>query len=164
MPAFCGQERCLMDENGRIRLSSRFLADLIAANCTEVVLHGLPEGAIALYPESVYREMRQTAREEVERAAVSLAVRRSMRRFGALTEPQALTRQGRITVPPLLREYAALTPGRELCLVGVEIGLEIWNCDRYAAEMATIREHWTRRGEREMLADLAAADTNGGLS
>ena len=149
MSAFCGQERCLMDENGRIRLSSRFLADLIAANCTEVVLHGLPEGAIALYPESVYREMRQTAREEVERAAVSLAVRRSMRRFGALTCPETISRQGRITLPELLKDHAGLVAGAEAVVVGVELGVEIWELSRFEAEMKSASEREQIRKEKE---------------
>ena len=143
-----------MDGNGRIKLGQHWLDDFAAACDGEIVLHCLPEGAVALYPEAVYGEMRRRELEEVERAASSFVARRSMRRFGALTASERITRQGRITIPPAFREYAALEPGSEVCIIGVEIGVEIWNAERYRTEMMTIQYHLLRKGEEEMTADL----------
>ena len=65
--------------------------------------------------------MRRQELAAVERVASSFVARRSMRRFGALTISDTITRQGRISIPASFREYAALEPGGELCVIGVEI-------------------------------------------
>ncbi len=152
---FCGQDRCLMDGSGRIKLSQHWLDDF-AAVCKngEIVLHCLPEGAVAVYPESVYAEMRRREMSDIKRAASSFVARRNMRRFGALTAMECISRQGRVTVPPPFREYASLEPGTELCVIGVELGLELWNVERYRAEMAVIQKHLLEKGEQEMTDDV----------
>ncbi len=143
-----------MDGSGRVKLSRHWLEDFAAACDGEVVVHCLPEGAVALYPESVYAEMRRRELAEVERAAASLVARRSMRRFGALTAVERISPQGRVTISPAFREYAGLEPETEVCVIGAEIGVEIWNTERYRKEMATIQSHLLRKGEAEMTADL----------
>ena len=87
MLIFCGQEHCLIDSNGRLKLPQRFIDDFTLRCGGEVVMHGLPEGAVALYPEEVYREMREREVEAVDSIGSSFAARRSLRRFGALTCP-----------------------------------------------------------------------------
>ena len=111
MLIFCGQEHCLIDSNGRLKLPQRFIDDFTLRCGGEVVMHGLPEGAVALYPEEVYREMREREVEAVDSSGSSFAARRSLRRFGALTCPDTITRQGRITLPAAFREHAGLEPG-----------------------------------------------------
>jgi len=117
-------------------------------------MHGLPEGAIALYPEEVYRDMRAREIGSLEQLGTSFALRRSLRRFGALTVMDTITRQGRVTLPPQLREFAGIAPGSEVALVGAEVGVEIWEAKRFAAEMAAIGEHLTKRRDAEMEQEL----------
>ncbi len=154
MLAFCGQDRCLMDGNGRIKLNSRHVADFLARSSGELVLHGLPEGALAVYPEEIYNDMRRNELNNIDRLAGSYVARRSMRRFGALTLPGRITGQGRVTIPQEFREYADLSCGREVMVIGVEIGVELWNIDRYRQEMAGINEHWQERTRQELARDI----------
>ena len=154
MLPFCGQENCLVDANGRVRLTQRWVEDFMQRCRGEVVLHGLPEGAIALYPEEVYRDMRAREIGSLEQLGTSFALRRSLRRFGALTVMDTITRQGRITLPVQLREFAGIAPGSEVSIVGAEVGVEIWEAKRFAAEMAAIGEHLTQRREAEMAKEL----------
>jgi DNA-binding transcriptional regulator/RsmH inhibitor MraZ len=119
-----------------------------------VVLHCLPEGAVAVYPEEVYRDMRRGEARPAERAGESLVFRRQLRRFGALSQSERISPQGRITLPASFREYAGLVPGGEMMVVGVEIGLEIWSRERWEQEMIRIQAHMADKGEREMAADL----------
>ena len=77
MLIFCGQEHCLIDSNGRLKLPQRFIDDFTLRCGGEVVMHGLPEGAVALYPEEVYREMREREVEAVDSIGSSFAARRS---------------------------------------------------------------------------------------
>ncbi len=154
MLPFCGQERCLVDGNGRIRLTQRWVDDFMRRCGGEVVIHGLPEGGLALYPEDVYRDMRAQEIGKFEQLGTSFALRRSLRRFGALTCVDTITRQGRITLPAPFREYAGIAPGSEICLVGVEVGVEIWDQEKFAAEMRAIAEHLTKWREVEMAREL----------
>ena len=154
MLAFCGQEKCLVDANGRIRLTQRWVDDFMRRCGGEVVMHGLPEGAIALYPEEVYQEMRAREIGNLDQLGTSFALRRSLRRFGALTQVDTITRQGRVTLPAPFRDHAGIAPGKEVCIVGVEVGVEIWEAGRFAAEMQAINQHLDERRDAEMARDL----------
>lgn len=151
---FCGEERCLVDAAGRIRLTQRFADGFQERGGGEVVLLGLPEGGIGVYPEAAYREMRQRELGDMDQLGHSFAARKSLRRFGLLSCPQEVSRQGRLTLPERLRDYAALTPGSEACVVGVEIGVEIWNRERLQREMEDIDAHLKAKCAREMEQDL----------
>jgi DNA-binding transcriptional regulator/RsmH inhibitor MraZ len=140
MLEFCGEDRCLVDANGRIRLNQRLVSDFLRKCEGNVVMYVLPEGAVALYPEETYREMREREISDADNVGSSFAARRSLRRFGSLTQPENITRQGRITLPELLQEHAGVKAGSKVVVVGVEIGVEIWEAERFKEEMAAAEE------------------------
>ena len=150
MLPFCGCEHCLIDSNGRLRLCQRFVDDFIAKCNGEIVIYGLPEGALALYPESVFREMREKELGNIDRIGASFAARRSLRRFGSLSSPETISRQGRVTIPEHLREFAHLPPGAAASVVGVEIGVEIWSEELLKREMSSIENDELAIREREL--------------
>ena len=154
MLPFCGLDNCLMDPNGRIRLTQRVVEDFLKEGSSDVVMHGLPEGCIALYPESVWRRMRAPALNSPEQLGSSFSARSSMRRFGALTCSENISRQGRITLPELLRTHAGLEVGSEVVVVGVEIGVEIWDAGRFKQEMESARQREQLKREREFDREL----------
>ena len=162
MLAFCGQERCILEKNGRLRLCRGWVDDFLRRCSGEVVMHGLPEGALALYPEEVYREMRARELGDLDAVGMSFAARRSLRRFGALTRTDRITPQGRVLIPEPFREYAGLIAGAEVCVVGVEIGLEIWSPERFAAEMDATAAAMKRRAEEEFAGGGFSPDQHGG--
>lgn len=160
MLSFCGQDSGTVDANGRVKFSPRIVADF-KDNCDgEVVLHALPEGALAVYPEDVYTRMRRNDIKPAENAGSSLVFRRNLRRFGSLSSSEKISAQGRVTIPPAFREPLGLTGNQEIVVVGVEIGVEIWNASQWNEELSKINEHVTEKGEREMAADLMF-DKNG---
>ncbi|MBR7120589.1 MAG: hypothetical protein IKC77_10355 [Lentisphaeria bacterium] len=151
MLPFSGCEHCLIDSNGRLRLCQRFVDDFLARCDGDIVIYGLPEGALALYPEAVFKEMRERELGNIDRIGASYAARRSLRRFGSLSAPEHISRQGRITIPEHLRDFAHLPPGAAAAVVGVEIGVEIWSEELLKKEMASIEsdEHEIREYELE---------------
>ncbi len=161
MLRFCGQEKCSIDANGRVKLSPRFIEDFLQRCGGDVVIHSLPEGAVAVYPEDVYQQMRASVGQAAEKAGLSLVQRRILRSFGALSQPDQITRQGRLTIPQAYRGNAELLPGTEVYLVGVEIGIEIWNAQRWEQELQDINTHLLQKGELEMAADLSAVNNEG---
>ncbi len=150
MPKFCGQEHCLIDRNGRIRLPARLLDDFLSFDEREVVVHCLPENALAVYPLAVWRQMRADEPRPAARAGGSLAYRRQLRRFGAFTQSERLSNQGRITIPGLFRESLRLMPGETAVVVGCEIGVEVWNLALWQREFAAIRDYENHRSQVEL--------------
>lgn len=157
---FCGQDKVLIDANGRIKFNSRVLSDFVANGGLDVVLHCLPEGAVAIYPESAYSKMRNDEPKIAEMASTSIVYRRIMRRFGSLSKSEKISAQGRITIPIQYRQYADLEPGSEALIIGCEIGIEIWNAERWIKELEILNEHAKEKGEREMSADLDSEELN----
>lgn len=150
---FCGQDNCKVDANGRVKLSPRFLRDFQETG-RDLVLHCLPEGALGVYPSATWTQMRQDEPRPAAKAASSVVFRRQLRRFGALTQVQELTKQGRITIPPQFRVRLELTPGAEVVVVGTEIGLEIWANARWEREFDTLHKHELEKAAAEMQADI----------
>jgi DNA-binding transcriptional regulator/RsmH inhibitor MraZ len=153
MIKFCGQDNCLIDANGRIKLTPRFLADFREIGA-EVVVHCLPEGALGVYSPAIWQQMRQAEPRPAARAVGSIVFRRQLRRFGALSQLERITNQGRITIPVPFREILSLGPGTEAVLVGTEIGVEVWNAEVWQKEFAVLAEHELKKAAAEMDADL----------
>ncbi|MCF7854315.1 MAG: hypothetical protein K9N51_05920 [Candidatus Pacebacteria bacterium] len=150
---FAGQDKCRIDANGRIKLTPRFLDDFRNA-ADDVILHCLVEGALGVYPASVWKQMRQAEPRPAARAATSTLFRRQLRRFGAFTQVETITNQGRITVPTHFRDTLNLQPRTEVIMVGCEIGIEIWNAEAWRKEAQIILEHQQKKAIAEMEADL----------
>ncbi len=161
MLSFCGIDKCLMDSNGRVKLSPRVLDDF-AARGGDVVLRCLPEGSVAVYPEEIYLEMRKGEVNPAERAGQSMLFRRTLRSFGAMSQSEKISAQGRVTLPPTYREHAGLKNGGDAMVVGVEIGIEIWSCERWNEEQRKIQDYMMEKGEREMASSLADSGETGG--
>jgi len=158
MLSFCGQDKSSVDSNGRVKFSPRTISDFVDRCNGEVVLHCLPEGALAVYPEEVYMQMRRAETRPAEKAGSSLVFRRTLRRFGALSSSEKVSAQGRITVPTGYRKMLGLNPGEEIVVVGAEIGVEIWNAAKWDEEILRVNAHVEEKGEREMAADLEFND------
>ena len=154
MLEFCGQERCIIDGTGRLKLSTNLLRDYQRHTDNEIVLYCLPEGAIVAYPPSVWQRMRGHEANKAILAARSVVYRRTLRRFGAMSQGVKISNQGRITIPSAYREYAKLVPNTEVLLIGCEIGVEIWNAERWLSESQLIQEHIFEKVKIEMDADL----------
>lgn len=154
MLAFCGQDRILIDANSRIKLPPRLIEDFLSDGNGDVVFYSLPEGALAIYPERVYAEMRRRDADDIRKAGMSMLKRRDLRRFGAWSSSGKITPQGRLTLPAEFRTPALLEPGTEAIIIGVEIGVEIWNLKRWQQEIDVINSHELNRGDLELAQDL----------
>ncbi len=154
MLEFCGQDQCILDNNGRIKLSISLLRNFQRYSENDVILHCLPEKAIAVYPLQIWKSMRGSEQNKEFNAAQSLVFRRNLRRFGSMSLNVAISNQGRITIPPVFRDFAELTANSEIFLIGCEIGIEIWNQERWRIESELIQKHIFDKGEHEMNSDL----------
>ena len=154
MLEFCGLEKVTLDANGRVKFSSRVLADFKHYESSDIVFHCLPEGALAIYPIENWAKIRASEEASAKGINQSLLRRRQMRMMGAMTQKDKLSNQGRVTLPAMFREMCQLRPSEELMVVGSELGVELWNSESWAKEMQLMHSHSLEKGENEMAADL----------
>ncbi len=151
MLPFCGEEKCTVDANGRLKLPLQFIDSFFQQDQSgEIILHCLDEGALALYPVQTFREMRCRELQQQDRIANSLLMRRNLRRFGAMSCSAAITHQGRITIPESYRARCELAVSSSVMVVGIEIGVEIWNVERWTKELEDIASYEKLRAQAEI--------------
>jgi MraZ protein len=69
--------------------------------------------------------------------------RKSARQFMRLMlagEEDKPDKQGRVTIPPLLRKLAGLEPGEPVIVVGMHNRLELWSRESWAAQSTVLME------------------------
>lgn len=119
-----GEYRHAIDDKGRLTMPSRFREGL---GSTFVVTKGL-DNCLFAYPEPAWRELESRLRALPFTDPDARAFVRFF--FSGATECQ-LDRQGRMLVPPHLREYARLE--RDTVVVGVASRVEIWSQEAWEA-------------------------------
>ena len=130
MTYFLGRYEYAMDGRGRVPLPPRY-RDVLARG--SVLSQGSPDLCLRLF----------TA-ESFEQQAALYTSEPGTRRSGRITRhafftrsfPVELDRQGRILVPAPLRAYASLEG--TVVVVGAGEWLELWNPERFEAEMSLV--------------------------
>ena len=127
MPYFLGRYEYAMDERGRVPLPPRY-RDAFARGA---VLSQGPDPCLRLFTAESFEEQAALYTSE---PATERTGRITRRAFFARSFSVELDRQGRILLPGPLRAYAALEGN--VVVVGAGEWLEIWNPERFDAEMA----------------------------
>lgn len=119
---FMGTYTPKLDEKGRLFLPAKF-RDQLAEGL--VVTRG-QERCLTIWPMAAFQDLARRAQE----APVTVKGARDYTRFlfaGASDETP--DKQGRITIPPMLREYASLS--KDVVVIGVMNRVEIWDPTRW---------------------------------
>ena len=116
--AFRGTYEYNVDDRGRVAIPARY-RHLFGDG---VVLVQSPEGCIEIYTVQGYDEMAQLVTSE---PATHLKGRRLRRGFFSRSWDSELDKQGRILIPPPLRDSANLDGG--VVISGRRECLEVWN-------------------------------------
>ncbi|MCX5889710.1 MAG: division/cell wall cluster transcriptional repressor MraZ [Deltaproteobacteria bacterium] len=126
---FTGRHYHFMDNKGRVSIPSRYREILQERKDRQLVLTNF-QGYILAFPAAEWQKIEAKFAEQP-------LFRKDLRNFQRFlisgVEECPLDRQGRILVPPNLRDYAKLS--REVCLVGAVRCFEIWDKVAYDA-------HW----------------------
>ena len=137
---FLGEFRHTIDEKGRLTIPAKFRG-LLAAGM--VITRGFDRNLVAYSLEGW-----QTLAERVQSLPITdPSAREFRRRVFAGAVDLIPDRQGRVLLPPYLRDFAGIDA--EVVIAGVFSHLEIWNPDTWAA----VREasegdgrHWENLG------------------
>lgn len=117
---FMGQYEHSIDAKGRIIIPAKYREDL---GESFVVTRGL-DGCLFLYPQMEW----QNFVEKLQGLPSNQNTRKMQRQFLSKAMEVALDKQGRILIPSLLREIAALE--KEVVFVGMMNRVEVWDKDR----------------------------------
>jgi MraZ protein len=131
--SFTGIYRHSIDAKGRLIVPSRLRDNLEDAMATLVVM---PDGCIGLWSGEQWRELEQRLIEQ--RRTGDMATRRGIRRMASLTFQDHVDGQGRISIPPDLREASGIE--RDVVIMGHLDHVEIWSTQRWDEEQATLDE------------------------
>ena len=115
---FMGTFRPRLDEKGRLFLPAKF-RDRLAEGV--VVTQG-QEKCLVVWPPEVFD---LEADKAAERSMTDKAARGYQRMFFSGGDEVVPDKQGRVSIPPALREYAGLE--KDVVVIGVRNRLEIWN-------------------------------------
>lgn len=121
---FLGTYTPRLDEKFRLILPAKFRLEVAEGL---VVTKG-QDRCLVIFPAAAFVE-RAAELHAAERAAATPEERRttrmSVRKFSGSASDETPDRQGRITIPPTLRDYAGLD--REVVVVGAYNRIELWD-------------------------------------
>jgi len=140
---FLGEFTHTIDEKGRLIIPARFRADLSEGL---VVTRGL-DRCLVIYPMEEWSKL-------AEQASALPMTDRHARAFSRLLFANASNatpdKQGRVLIPPRLREYASLNG--EVVVTGINAYIEVWNQDSWTEERERVEgydvniEEWAGLG------------------
>lgn len=124
---FLGTHTPRLDEKGRLILPAKFRDELAGG----VVITKGQERCLYVFPTSEFGRIAAQLRET---PMTHKAARAYSRVFFASAHDEVPDKQGRVTIPGHLREYAGL--GRDLVVIGASTRVEIWDKQAWDAYLA----------------------------
>ena len=115
---FLGTHTPRLDDKGRLFLPAKYREELAPG----LVLTKGQERCLYVFPEQEFARITEALRAA---PVTAKSVRDYSRVLFASASDEVLDKQGRITIPPSLREYAALQ--RDCVVIGANTRLEIWD-------------------------------------
>src|ERR1700726_1153641 len=124
---FLGTHAPRLDEKGRLFRPAKSRDELSGG----VVITKGQERCLYVFPQEEFARITEALRAA---PVTAKAVRDYSRVFFASASDEVPDKQGRITIPPGLRDYAALA--RDCVVIGVNTRLEIWDSAAWESYLA----------------------------
>ena len=135
---FLGTHAPRLDEKGRLFLPAKYRDDLAEG----VVITKGQERCLYVFPNDEFGRITEALRAA---PVTAKAVRDYSRVFFASAFDETPDKQGRITVPPGLREYAGLQ--RDCIVIGANTRLEIWDAQAWETYLAAQEDSFSEAAE-----------------
>ncbi|WP_283587934.1 division/cell wall cluster transcriptional repressor MraZ [Limosilactobacillus viscerum] len=133
-----GEYKHVIDSKGRLIIPAKFRGQL---GETFVITRGL-DGCLFGYPQNEW----QTLEEKLKTLPLTKRDARAFVRFlySAATECE-LDKQGRVNIPPVLRQHASLK--KDCVIIGVSNRFEIWSGERWSDYSADTADNFDEIAE-----------------
>jgi MraZ protein len=137
-PLFLGTHQPRLDDKGRLFLPARFRDDLAAG----LVITRGQEHCLYVFPAAefsrVYEKMRETP-------VSNKLARNYIRVFLSGASSETPDKQGRVTVPQSLRDYAGLS--KDCVVIGAGARLEVWDAQAWETYLAANETAFAEQSE-----------------
>jgi MraZ protein len=120
-----GNHPARIDDKGRIKVPNGFRTLIEQQYGTELFVTSVSGEYVRLYPMAVWLEVE---RRLAEVPSTNPSKLRFLDRVNFFGQALAMDKQGRVVVPPLLRESAAMAG--EVSVLGLQNHLAVWNQKR----------------------------------
>ncbi|MGI9198316.1 MAG: division/cell wall cluster transcriptional repressor MraZ [Candidatus Nanopelagicaceae bacterium] len=124
---FLGTHEPKLDEKGRLILPAKFREEL----ATGLVIKKGQERCLYVFPQNEFLTITETLRQA---PVTQKAARDYSRVMFAGAHDEIPDRQGRVTIPQSLREYASLE--KECVVIGANTRVEIWDSKAWNSYLA----------------------------
>jgi MraZ protein len=131
-----GSAQTRIDDKGRLKIPTLFRGGIKDQHGPDVFVTSVTGESVRIYPLSVWLEIEQRISKMPTSHPARLKFLDRVNYFGQASE---LDSQGRIVVPPLLRESASIVG--DVRVFGRIDYLEVWNEERFVQKLH--REPWT---------------------
>jgi len=145
---FRGSSFHTIDEKGRIIIPARF-RDVIKLGGAKAVMVTRMDGGLYGYTFDEWGKIEERILATAEKSDY---MRRFRRVFIGGAFECSCDRQGRVLIPPSLRQYAGLE--KEIVLVGVLDHFEIWSRESWEAENLALEEDMKKEEVRNEISKL----------
>jgi len=133
-----------LDDKGRLILPAKFRSQL----ATGLVMTRGQENCLYLLPMDEFQRMY----EKIRHAPItSKEARDYLRVFMSGASQEEPDKQGRITIPPLLRQYASLD--RDVAVIGAGTRVEVWDLEAWESYLASKEQSYAETSQ-EVLPDF----------
>jgi MraZ protein len=126
-PVFLGTHQPRLDDKGRLFLPAKYREELAEG----LVITKGQERCLYVFPVEEFQRITEALRTA---PVTAKTVRDYSRVFFASASDETPDKQGRITIPPSLRQYAGLD--RECVVIGANTRLEIWDARAWETYLA----------------------------
>ncbi len=124
---FRGEFNKTIDPKGRAGIPAVFRESMLNETGDDALVVTKSDEGLTAYPVSAWKDIEARV-DAMPRGPLKTA---NLRNRIAPAKECSFDGQGRIQIPPSLREYAALVPGKEIVVVGMSDKIEIWNLQRH---------------------------------
>jgi len=135
---FLGTYSPRLDEKGRVFLPAKFRDELADG----LVITKGQERCLYVFSAAEFGRLTERLREA---PLTAKGARDYSRVFFASAHDDTPAKQGRVTVPPQLREYAGLD--RDCVVIGANTRVEIWDAEAWATYLAGQEEQFSSLSE-----------------
>jgi MraZ protein len=137
-PVFLGTHTPRLDEKGRLFLPAKYRDELAPG----LILTKGQERCVYVFPVPEFERITEALRTA---PVTAKGLRDYSRVFFASASDEVPDKQGRITIPPALREYAALN--RDCVVIGANTRLEIWDSQAWASYLGQQEDVFSEASE-----------------